>query len=508
MRYTFIAALLSICVLAPAPAQAKGAKDSDEPIVKGEVGAQIDRAIAQSAPRMWGSVLVARDGEILFAKGYGFADYKSTPNTPRTLHEIASASKQIAATAIMHLHQRRKLNVTDSITKFFKNVPDDKKAITVHHLLTHTSGISGNVGVPYSSPLDRKSYIKQMMAEPLAHEVGSKYEYANVNYALIAAIVEEVSGKDFEAYCERNLFKPAKCMDTGFITDKDLKKTGRASSRKDDPGKTAADWYWGWGYRGMGGVVTTVLDLLRWDRALRSNNVLKDETKELLYTPDKNFYAYGWNVALTDRGTHKVHHSGGVKGYGANVVRYIEDDVCIFVLSNNGDNAFKVTRAVEKILFKPVSIPVELDMQPFGGGGKTVTLPEKLVWKATKKKGDVILQLKHKRDVAMELTIPRGTYAKKVVFDLKQAIASREADDDGEKPKVEATMHLKGYGPSAKIKHEFGSIEIQAEFREKDGIDRRATFILKDTRSGGWTGYVKMNLASAKQLLKTLEKAL
>ncbi len=496
-----------ICVLASGPVLAKE-KDSDEPILNGEIGAQLDRAILQDAPKLWGSVLVARDGEILLAKGYGFADYASEPNTPRTLHEIASASKQVAATAVMHLHQRKKLKVTDSIGKYFKKVPDDKKSITIHHLLTHTSGISGNVGVPYASPLNRKDYVKQMMAEPLVNEPGAVYEYANVNYALAAAIVEEVSGKDFEDYCEKHLFKPAECKDTGFITDKDLKKSGRASARQGEPSKTAADWHYGWGYRGMGGVVTTVLDLFRWDRALRGDDVLKDEAKALLYTPYKNHYAYGWNVNWTDRGTRKVHHSGAVKGYGANVIRYLEDDVCIFVLSNNGENAFKATGAVEKLLFEPVSIPVELDMQPFGGGGKTVKLPAKMTWKASKKKKNVILQLKHKNDVAMELQIPKGTYAKMVVADLEQAVRSREADDDGEKPAVEAEMHLRGYGPSAKIRHPFGSIEIRAEFRMKDGVEKRATFILKDTRSGAWTGWVKMNLASAKQLLACMRKAM
>ncbi|MBI4880177.1 MAG: beta-lactamase family protein [Planctomycetes bacterium] len=329
-------------------------KESDEPIVAGDVGKKLDAAVGEAGGAdFWGSVLVAREGKVLLAKGYGFADYKDTPNTPRTLFELASASKQVTAAAILHLQQKKKLSVDATLDKVFKEVPKDKRKITIRQILTHMSGMSGMIGVPYASTIARGNYIEQMLAEPLSSEPGTKFEYCNAGYALLAAVVEEVSGENFEEYCEKNLFRPAKLADTGFIGDRDLIKTGRASTRRtDEPGSfTAADWHWGWGYRGMGGVVTTLFDLLRWDQALRGDKILGEKARKDLYTPALEGYACGWKVDRTSRGTRKAHHSGGVAGYGVNIARYLEEDVAIFVLSNDGGKAHAVTGALEELLF-------------------------------------------------------------------------------------------------------------------------------------------------------------
>ncbi|MEN8151214.1 MAG: serine hydrolase domain-containing protein, partial [Planctomycetota bacterium] len=162
-RYVLI---LSI-VLALGTPTVLTAKDSDDPIVAGALGRKLATAVAAAGGLdFWGAVLVAKDGEILLAKGYGKADYASTPNTPRTLFELASASKQVTAAAILHLEQKRKLAVTDSISKHVKGIPEDKHAITIHHLLTHTSGLSGKLGVPYNSPISRKAYFEKVLAPP------------------------------------------------------------------------------------------------------------------------------------------------------------------------------------------------------------------------------------------------------------------------------------------------------------------------------------------------------
>lgn len=349
-------AVLALLVLGMfAPSLAVEAKDKkDGTVINGDLGSKLDAAVVQSGgAEFWGSVLVSRDGKILLAKGYGFADYGKKPNTPKTLFELASASKQVTAAAVLHLQRKKKLTVTDTLDRFFKKVPEDKKGIQVHHLLTHTSGISGNVGVPYASPISRKEYVKEMLSKPLIAEPGEKYEYSNAGYALLAAIVEEVSRKSFEEYVEKYLFKPAKLKNTGFINDRDLIRTGRASVRRtDEPGSwTAANWHWGWGYRGMGGVVTTVLDMHLWDRALRGDKVLDDKAKRALYTPFKDNYAYGWMVEKTKRGTRKALHTGSVAGYGTNIIRYLEEDVAVIVLSNEGKAAWEVAAVLEKLLF-------------------------------------------------------------------------------------------------------------------------------------------------------------
>ncbi|MEM7310036.1 MAG: serine hydrolase domain-containing protein [Planctomycetota bacterium] len=345
--------LVALLAAAASPAQAQK-KRGDKPIVAGELGEALDAAVlAAGGDELWGAVLVARKGEILLAKGYGYADYDEAPNTPRTLFEIASISKQVTAAAILHLQQKRKLKVTDTLDEFFDDVPEDKRGIQLHHLLTHTAGIPGSLGVPYASPLARGPYVKQMLASPF-EPAGEGFEYSNVGYALLAAVVEEASGKSFEEYVEKNLFKPAKLKDTGFIGDRDLIKSGRAAARrgKGPEGSTAADWFWGWGYRGMGGVVTTVYDLYAWDQALRGDKVLGKQAKKALYEPYLDGYAYGWRVHTNKRGTRTASHSGGVAGFGSNLVRYLEDDVCIIALCNHGKTAYEVSAAVERVLWK------------------------------------------------------------------------------------------------------------------------------------------------------------
>lgn len=507
---TVTSALLVVGALTPS-AIAKDRPDQD-PVIAGELGAELDRDVASTAPEFWGSVLVAREGKILLAKGYGMADYESEPNTSRTMHEIASASKQVVGAAIVHLQQRKKLKLTDSIGRFFKGLPDDKKEITVHHLLTHTSGISGNVGVPYSSTLGRDAYVKQMMAEPLATAPGEQYEYSNVGYALLAAVVEEVTNGPYEEYVEKALFKPAKLKETGFIGDEDLIESGRASVRKGrSEGKTAADWFYGWGYRGMGGVVTTVHDLLRWDRVLRSGKLLNETSLAALYEPYKNGYACGWEITWTDRGNRKAHHSGGVEGYGCNVIRYLEDDVCIFVLSNEGDAAHRVSYALEKRLMEPINLRIDIDVRPYGPGGRRVALPEKLSWSATRKGDDVLLALADGKDVILELRVPRGTYGKKLAHELEQAMLSRTSERDEKDPVFGGELYMETFGPSAQVRHDFGAVTIESEYRHRDAegnpaIDKRVTLTLSDTRSGGRTGAVLMNVAAAKELEKVLTK--
>jgi CubicO group peptidase (beta-lactamase class C family) len=315
----------------------------------------IDEAIGRAGGgKFWGTVLAARKGEVLYAKGHGFADYKAKPNGPDTLFEIASASKQVTATAILRLEQKKKLKTSDSVAKIWKDVPKDKHKITIDHLLHHTAGFAPDLGVAYGWPGSRDEYVKQMFAKPLAEEPGKKFAYSNVGYALLAAIVEEVTGESFEDFCRKELFAPAGLKDTGFVKEDVLVKSDRITVRKCDdmqPDWTAANWWYGWGYRGMGGVVTTAMDLLKWDRALRGEKILGAPAKEKLYTPTLENYACGWRVAPGERGGTKAYHGGSVRGYGCQVSRWLDDDVVVIVLSNGVVSPHTIEQAVAQVVF-------------------------------------------------------------------------------------------------------------------------------------------------------------
>ncbi len=328
------ATLLPVLLLAFLPASLAVAAEDE--VVVGEVGRMLDDAVTRGGRgAFWGAVLVAKDGKVLLAKGYGSADYAERPNTANTLFEIASTSKSFTAAAILKLEMDRKLKTSDKLSTFFRKVPPDKRDITVHHLLTHTSGIPGDAGDPYASPISRKAYVARVLSKELVSKPGKAFAYNNAAYALLAAIVEEASHATFEKYSQKKLFKPAGLQDTGFIKDASL-DTDRETVRRGDriPEATATDWHWGWGYRGMGGVVSTVHDLYRWDRALRDGKVLDVDAQAKYHEPFREGYACGWRVERTDRGTRKIHHSGGVHGYACQYARFPEDDTVVVILSN------------------------------------------------------------------------------------------------------------------------------------------------------------------------------
>jgi CubicO group peptidase (beta-lactamase class C family) len=214
------------------------------------LGRRIDEAVQRSTGGgFWGTVLVARGGQIELSKGYGFADYGVRRNAPDTLFEIASTSKQVTATAILRLEQQKRLTTSDPIDKYLKDAPPDKHAITIDHLLHHTAGLDPELGASYAYTGTRAEYVQAMLERPLANEPGTKFAYSNVGYALLAAIVEVATGGSFEDYVRRELFATAGLTDTGFIKDERLMKSDRITTRLCDDcalSWTAADWFWGW----------------------------------------------------------------------------------------------------------------------------------------------------------------------------------------------------------------------------------------------------------------------
>ena len=323
--------------------------DSKKPVIAGDRGRKLEAALFESGGEdFWGSVLVVQRGDLIFAKAYGMADYDDTPNNPLTLFELASTSKQFTATAVLRLHEKKKLKVDDPLPEFFEDVPEDKSSITLHQLLSHTSGMSGAIGVPYASPIARDQYIAEMLAKPLANSPGTTFEYCNAGYALLAAVVEIVSKMDFEDYCAKHLFRPAKLNRTGFVQDRALRKDRNCSVRRTDDGGrwTAVDWHYGWGYRGMGGVVSHVYDLWRWDQALRGEKILRKATRELLFEPVLERYACGWRVGPGPGGRTLAEHAGSVAGYGINFARFLDEETLVVVLSNDPQKIHEITRVL------------------------------------------------------------------------------------------------------------------------------------------------------------------
>lgn len=320
--------------------------------VNGVLGKQLDAQVEKLAKKGFsGAVLVVKKGEVLLAKGYGLADRdKKVAYTTDTVFDIGSITKQFTGAAIVHLESKGKLSVDDAITKYFKDVPDDKKSITLHHLLTHTAGFPDAIGKDYEK-VDRAEFVKLALRTKLRSSPGKTYRYSNVGYSLLAAIVEQTSGVGYEKYLHDNLFAPAGLTKTGYLLPK-WGKTDLAHGYLKD-GKdwgTPRDHAWAddgpyWHLRGNGGLLATVGDLYHWHVALVGDKVLSKEAKKKYQAPhvkealDDSHYGYGWVVAKTRRGTTVLEHNGGNGVFYADCHRYVDDDVVIILATNTWDRA-------------------------------------------------------------------------------------------------------------------------------------------------------------------------
>lgn len=508
--------LAASAAYAAVPALAKEPKSPPKP-KDAALAARIDSAVrAAGGPDLWGTVLVARGGEVLYLQGFGQADDAGHPNAADSLFEIASASKHVTAAAILKLEQQKKLKTSDPLTRFFPGAPDDKQAVTLEHLLHHTAGLAPDLGVSYDWGGSRAEYARLMLARALVAEPGKTWAYSNVGYALLAAVVEEVTGKDFEEYVRKELFAPAGLVDTGFVGDKRLIESDRVTKRRApdaQPDWTAAKWFWGWGYRGMGGVVTTALDLLQWDRALRGDKVLGEPAKAKYYAPGLGGYACGWMVETTPRGTTKVFHGGGVRGYGCMFARWLEEDVMIAVLSNGVANVDAVAKAAADLLFPPVPLEVDLDVQPYDlNEFGAFEAQADLSFDVAKERDRLRLTLRHgKHDLAV-VRGPKSAF-KSLAAGLEQALGQSAYPRPDEPAALEGGVYMRQVGAGGKRAHVEEGLElaVQASYRgqKADGTvvaDARTVLIVKSAR--GWPLMVKMNPNAARALLGLLKKAL
>lgn len=336
IRFQLAAALLALVLATTAPAQ----KEVDRFVARSAEGKRLAELVERiPSVGFSGSVLAAREGKVAIACGVGFADLDDEkPNTARTLHEIASASKQFTAAAILALAEKRKLALDDSIAKHLPGVPASCRDITIRQLINHTSGI----------PRDRDCYgddlkkaVRTLLEGGPKEKPGTTFAYWNYGYALLAGIVEECSGEDFATYCRKRLFNRAKMRTACFTGDRAPRNVrvavGRSSSEK-GPRSALAHPYGAFNfvYKGMGGAVCSVWDLWGWDRALRGKKVLSARSREELFRPGLASYALGWYVhAPRRRMMHQ--HGGAVRGFRCDIRRFPDDDACLFVLSNRDD---------------------------------------------------------------------------------------------------------------------------------------------------------------------------
>jgi CubicO group peptidase (beta-lactamase class C family) len=256
-----------------------------------------------------GSVAISQAGRPIFASGYGLADRERGIRWgPETVSTIGSITKQFTGAAILALAEAGALSVDDPISKYFAAVPEDKQEITLHHLLTHSSGIVNLDGLGDWDPIDRQEFVRT-------------YESSNAGFSLLGAIIEQLTGKSWEEYVRDRLFLPAGMYETGYVLpqwgDGQLAQGYRGSERwgtvLERP--LAEDGPY-WVLRANGGVHSNALEMLRWGQALLNGEPLSETSMETYWSPHfdegggDSFYGYGW-VVLDLAGHRVITHNGG-----------------------------------------------------------------------------------------------------------------------------------------------------------------------------------------------------
>lgn len=315
-----------------------------------------------------GAMVVAKDGKVLLQKGYGLANRNPAAQFgTSTIVDVGSVTKQFTAAAILVLQSEGKLAVTDSITKFFANVPSDKAGITIHHLLTHTSGLAMGFGGDYDR-VSRDELVRLALESKLTAGPGVRHAYSNAGYSLLAAIVEIASGQSYEAFTKSRMFGPAGMRSTGYSVPAEMRSRLAAGYERDTEWgigaeRAAATEGNYWNLIGNGGIHSTVEDLHRWMLALEQGRILSARDLDRLWKPKvlvrRNYantggalhYAYGWYV-LERAGKTMIWHLGG-NGVFNCAIRWQPENRTLVVYGSNvaefHDPAYPVP-AVERML--------------------------------------------------------------------------------------------------------------------------------------------------------------
>jgi CubicO group peptidase (beta-lactamase class C family) len=366
-----LASILVLLALGPATAGPK-VPVRPQAVVQGPLGRQLDEYMARlEALGFSGGLAVVRAGETVLLKGYGQADReRGAPMAPDAVFSLGSITKPFTAAAILRLQELGQLKTSDAIGRFFEGVPEDKARITLEHLLTHSSGLESDFSPTDYEPTTREEYVRRALASKLLFAPGQGYEYANAGYSLLAAVVEKTAGQDYEAALAELVLKPSGMTETGYKAPqwpearvahgyRDGEDWGTILQRVQDPGAPY------WALRGNGGLHTTLGDMVLWHAALQGDAVLTAASRESYFRPRvlegpgaRSHYAFGWAVEETPHGT-LVQHNGGNGIYVAELLRFVDESVMIFLASTVAEmKATPVVPALTRIVFgEPYDLP-------------------------------------------------------------------------------------------------------------------------------------------------------
>jgi CubicO group peptidase (beta-lactamase class C family) len=319
------------------------------------------------AQMFMGSVLVAKNGKVIFSQSYGMADLEwSIPNTSTTRFNIASMTKQFTAAAVLLLEDRGKLKTEDLVRKYLPEAPTSWDKITIYHLLTHTSGISEGAAKYEPGPPDKLVFNDA----PLNFQPGEKWAYTNLGYIVLGYLLERISGQTYEEFVQENIFKPLGMNDSGLLSFVTV-ITRRANGYwPGNNGIENADRPDPRMHFSSGALYSSTEDLRRWNEGLFGGKLLTPASLRKMTTPFKNDYACGLYVKRVN-GHLMIEHDGNNIGFNSDMAYYPEDRIAVIVLANlNGIVTGEMTRALGAVahgeapptpsVHKEISLPREV----------------------------------------------------------------------------------------------------------------------------------------------------
>jgi len=306
-----------------------------------------------------GTALVAYKGKILLEKGYGWKSVAdSSKNDDKTIYQIGSVTKQFTATLILQQQEAKKLSVEDKLSKYFPSYPKGD-SITIHNLLTHTSGIynytnDGKFMTEGATKPQTRQYMMSLFEnKPLGFKPGTKWSYCNSGYSLLGYILEDVTKKKWEQLMHERILGPLGMTNSGFDFVA-LKNPNKATGYflLDAKANTPATVIDSTVAFAAGSLYSTVGDLYKWERAITAGKLLKPESWKAEFTPFKDKYAYGWFIDSL-HGKKITRHGGGIYGFVSDLLRFPDDDLVIILLSNKPTGGLTaISNNLAAIVFK------------------------------------------------------------------------------------------------------------------------------------------------------------
>ena len=304
-----------------------GAGVAAQPVLTGEHWAteRIDNHLSRSVQNGFsGAIIVVNEDRILLKKGYGQAEHNtSSPITTATLFDIGSVTKQFTAALIIKLQSAGKLSVQDTLARYFPKVPADKQGITLHQLLTHTSGLPGGIGLDDFELVSTQDFFNQLFSTDLLYAPGEQFHYSNVGYSVLARVAELASGQPFETALRHHLLDPAGMQHTGYLqlnTHQQQVAPGyKAGVLRTLPNLVRYRQHGeiSWALKGNGGLISSVDDMYLWFQALQQQNIISASQWAQLSHPHvlanakfKEHYGYGWSLFPAPGGGRLITHNG------------------------------------------------------------------------------------------------------------------------------------------------------------------------------------------------------